>query len=58
MKSLRYHFLGYLSAEDKLEDIVEDIVAAGSVWQQLEALRVVHWALLLINLQNETVSWL
>lgn len=58
MKSLLYPSVGYLGTEDKLEDIVEDIVAAGSVWQQLEALGVVHWALLLIDLQNEIVSWL
>lgn len=42
-------YSGYLT-EDKLEDVVENVVAAGSIWQQLEALGVVHWSLLLIDL--------
>ena len=37
--------------ENKLEDIVVDVVATLSIWQELEALGVVHWSLLLIDLE-------
>jgi hypothetical protein len=42
---------GYLT-KDQLEDIVEDVVASSSIWQELETLAVVHWPLLLIDLQT------
>jgi hypothetical protein len=42
---------GYLT-KDKLEDVVEDEVASGSVWQKLEALAVIHRSLLLVHLEH------
>lgn len=38
--------------EHELEDVVEDEVASGSVWQKLETLAVVHWSLFLIDLEQ------
>lgn len=38
--------------EHELEDVVEDEVAAGSIRQKLEALAVVHWSLLLVDLEQ------
>ena len=45
-------FLCYVSlTEDKLEDIVEnEVLARGRILDELEALRIVHWALLLVDL--------
>ena len=39
-----------LTREDKLKDVVEDVVASGTIWEKLEGLGVVHWSLLLIDL--------
>jgi hypothetical protein len=46
---------GYLT-KDQLEDIVEDVVASSSIWQELETLAVVHWPLLLIDLQRQNLA--
>ena len=38
---------------DESEDVVEDVVAAGTVGQELEGLGVAHGSLLLVDLQSE-----
>lgn len=38
--------------EHELEDVVKDEVASGSIRQKLETLAVVHWSLLLIDLEQ------
>lgn len=57
------HFssLGHLS-ENEFEDIVEDIIASGTIWEELEGLAVIHRTLLLINLHavvsGEPDNWM
>ena len=41
-----------LTREDKLKDVVEDVVATGAIREELEGLGVVHWSLLLIDLSQ------
>jgi hypothetical protein len=48
----------FRSSENQLEDIVEDKVAALSIGEKLESLAVVHWSLLLVDLDKVTVSLL
>lgn len=41
---------------DESEDIVEDVVAAGAVGQELEGLNVAHWPSLLLDLEKYAMS--
>lgn len=46
----------HLTREDKLEDIVEDVVAPGAIWKKLEGLSVVHWSLLFVDLYQSLLA--
>lgn len=37
---------------NQLEDVVEHEIAPCAVWHQLKDLRIFHWPLLLVNLEN------
>ncbi len=41
----------YRLTEDQLENIVENEVASGAIWKELEGLAVIHGSLLIIDLQ-------